>query len=981
MPVIEKNEEYIDPIIRIDGKYYLIGFNLTKPLELTQNHKAKFSALTGKYELSFEKASILASPEDECCFKSGDKLYVIAVKDKGVFYALSACAKELFLYFEQVCDSLEDIAEAQAILFKMPEERRNNIFLQMGIIEWSEDLEISNLLLRQEYKLKAQLCKDKIPHNILELMNYNFNSMYELGKEANVKNFDLMTLANIAYSNDEVKTLPIKETMGYLEKHTYLKPKDIERLAIALNQKRGRELRLFFEGFDYAGMDELAEAIGKLKRMPVCRRPLDGLACAFELVGETKTFQNSDVSLPVQMWHEAKLNRTVLYYEYLTSLGESVEHGSAKATSKLILGEKAVFDAYFKTNFPMSKSLIIASGEDFTKLHPGAQRLFDLVIHFEMSDEDKCEVIKDHLLTDLTKEKHIVVADDALRLTAQYSDDFGLRRTLDHLRYLIAEANENAVIDESFANEKLSAIANDCSPYIKYKLHRGDYYDTVAKAIEETQKKLLSRDAEKKPDYRYLCERLNALVQLRTVENSFDYKKGTIINRISKKMFGVENIAGELDDYFTTCSFLNAKDRMNIMLVGNPGSGKSTFAFEAAKVVAEEVCVIDLSIATADTILGVSRSRASKIVETWMKNSNFAIVFEEVDKADPEVLYLLLKMLDNSQVLQEKYLQVDLPLKNIHIFATSNSLNIPLPVLDRFRVFSFETSDRIKEGAFDKVIEKMEKAASEDCKLHIDVDPFAKSLILDKYSTSSSVREIEGLLGRVKEHLVANAEKLPGKDLRIMIDAQAVSEAIAETPYKRGNADTVPEDVPGCVIGTAVTGNGAGMTFAIEAMVFDSKNPTLEITGLAQDDINEQVKLAVTSINANYNGVLEGKTIHVHFSEGSVKKSGCSAGASTYVAILSAALGIPVSRGIAITGEIGLHGGVNAVGGVELKTAAAARDGCRLMVMPKENLERISDLDRAYLEEKIELLGITNIDELVELAMPEVANKKLRKMS
>lgn len=190
-----------------------------------------------------------------------------------------------------------------------------------------------------------------------------------------------------------------------------------------------------------------------------------------------------------------------------------------------------------------------------------------------------------------------------------------------------------------------------------------------------------------------------------------------------------------------------------------------------------------------------------------------------------------------------------------------------------------------------------------------------------------------------------------------MIDAQAVSEAIAETPYKRGNADTVPEDVPGCVIGTAVTGTGAGMTFAIEAMVFDSKNPTLEITGLAQDDINEQVKLAVTSINANYNSVLEGKTIHVHFSEGSVKKSGCSAGASTYVAILSAALGIPVSRGIAITGEIGLHGGVNAVGGVELKTAAAARDGCRLMVMSKENLERISDLDRAYLEEKNRTIG------------------------
>lgn len=982
----DKNERFIDPILLHDDKHYLLGFNLTKPLSITKKHRANINTLDGKYELSFERVSVFAYSENECLFAAGDQLYVIAVKEKSIYYALTACRKEMYERFEAAYESLKDIVKAQTILFEMPRNRRNNIFLQMGLIKWREDLEISNLLHLREYEVKLELCKEQMPGNVIELINYYLAGLRGPNMSSIINDFSVIKLANFTYSNEPVKALDIDETTAYLKKYTFLKIEDIEKLALALSQNRDREMRIFLEGYENAGMDEVINAIAELKAMPVQRASCDGLSCAFELVGESPSFKHAEVSVPVRLWNEAKTNRCVIVYEDLSSLGESLEHGSAKAAAKNVVGEKGIFDEYYKTNFPMRHTLIVASGESFLDLNPNVQPLFDLVLHFQMTDGDKCEVIKEHFLDDLTEEKRIVITDEALHLAAQYSDDFGLRRTLDHLMFLISEANINETIDEDFVNEKLSGIVNDANPYIKYKLHSDAYYEAVAKAIEETHKKLLGRNATRKPDYNYLCERLDKLVQLKKNDKCFEYNKGDLISRISKSMFGVEKVAHELDDYFTTCCKLNTKDRLNVLLVGNPGSGKSSFALEAAYAIGcEEVCVIDLSVATVDTLLGGPRryfgTHVSKIVETWIKNPNFAVIFDEVDKAQPDVLYLLLKVLDNAQVLQEQFLQVDLPLNNIHIFATANSLNIPLPIIDRFRVFNFETSDRIKDGAFDKVIEKMGKAAK-DCKLQIDVDPLAKSLILDKYCTSSSVREIESILGRIKEHLVANTVEPDGNEIRIKIDEEAVSEAVAETPHKRGNVDTVPEGVPGCVIGTGITESGIGITFAIESLVFDSDNPTIEVTGLAQKETNEQVKLAVTSINANYNGVLEGKTIHVHFSEGSVKKSGCSAGAAVYTSILSAALGVPVSRGMAITGEIGLHGGINEVGGVELKSAAAARNGCRLIVMPKANLDRISELDKAYLKEKkIELMGITHIDELVELAMPGGPHKKIIQIS
>lgn len=983
------SDKLISPIIRTDNKHVLIEFKLGKSQNVTQDKKATFQTESGTHTLLFDKCSIYAGPEYETLFPAGKTMSIIAVKDNKNYVALTVCAKELFEYFERAYDSLESIAEAQKTFFGMPPARKNNIFLQLGAIEWSEELEVADLVFLSEYILKLKLCRDKIPSSVAELINHylslsaTFHSE-EAAKRNIVKDYNITKLSNFAYFDEEVKAVPKEKAAAYLKANTFLKPEDIEKLSSAMSQNHGRGIRVFLEGYENAGMDEVIDAISVLMRMPTCRTPFVGLSCAFELVGETKSFRESEGGIPVRLWNEAKTNRCLFVYENITSLGASVEHGSARATVKTILSNKTYFDEYFKAAFPMSKTSIVATGENFSDLYPNAQRMFDVVIHFEMSDEDKCEVIKEHYLEELSGKKYVVITDDALQLAAQYSDDFGLKRTIEHVRVLIAEADMYEIVDKTRADRILSGITIDATSYVKYKLQRSVYSDEVSKAIEETQKKLLRKDAEEKPDYSYLCDRLDMLVKLKSVEHRLEYRKGDLPERVGKSMFGVERVAGEIDDFLTFSSTFKSDSKLNILLVGPPGSGKTSFAIESAYAAgAKEVCVIDLSVATPETLLGVSRNysgaRPSKIAETWMKNPDFAIIFDEIDKADPKIVYILLKILDGFRKLQEQYLEVDIPI-SAHIFATSNSMEIPLPIIDRFRVFRFETNDRIKEGAFDKVVEKM-SAATEGHKLNIEVDSAAKTVILNKYISTGSIRELELIIGRIKEYLVANAADCDSEEITIKIDEEAVANAIVDIPYARGNIDTVPEEISGCVRGTAVTNDGMGMTFAIECMVYDSDKPTVEITGLAQEDTYEQVKLAVTNINARYGNILAGKSLHVHFAEGGVKKSGCSAGAATYIAILSAAIDVPVSRDIAITGEIGLHGGINAIGGAELKAAAAARDGCRCFVMPMENLVRISELDRVYLEERIELIGITHIDELIELSMPGIVyTSKLRKI-
>lgn len=91
-------------------------------------------------------------------------------------------------------------------------------------------------------------------------------------------------------------------------------------------------------------------------------------------------------------------------------------------------------------------------------------------------------------------------------------------------------------------------------------------------------------------------------------------------------------------------------------------------------------------------------------------------------------------------------------------------------------------------------------------------------------------------------------------------------------------------------------------------------------------------------------GAFDNKDVHIHVPEGAIPKDGPSAGVSIITSLVSAASGIPVSRNVAMTGEITLRGNVLPIGGIKEKSLAAKRSGIKTVIIPKKNEADLGDL-------------------------------------
>ena len=110
--------------------------------------------------------------------------------------------------------------------------------------------------------------------------------------------------------------------------------------------------------------------------------------------------------------------------------------------------------------------------------------------------------------------------------------------------------------------------------------------------------------------------------------------------------------------------------------------------------------------------------------------------------------------------------------------------------------------------------------------------------------------------------------------------------------------------------------------------------------------------------------------IHIHVPEGATPKDGPSAGAALCNTIVSAFTGIPVSKDVAMTGEITLRGMVTPIGGLKEKLLAAVRGGIKTVLIPEKNVKDLEEIPDV-IKNALKIIAVSKVDEVLKHALTQ----------
>lgn len=363
-----------------------------------------------------------------------------------------------------------------------------------------------------------------------------------------------------------------------------------------------------------------------------------------------------------------------------------------------------------------------------------------------------------------------------------------------------------------------------------------------------------------------------------------------------------------------------------------------------------------------------------KMAKVGVKNPLFLL--DEIDKMSSDMrgdpASALLEVLDPEQnaTFNDHYLEVDYDLSDVMFVATSNSMDIPGPLLDRMEVIRLSgyTEDEklniAKQHLLTKQIERNGLKASE-----IHVDDSAIIGIIRYYTREAGVRSLERELSKICRKVVKMI--LLDKSVKsVTVNQDNLKSFLGVQRFDYGKAES--KNQIGQVTGLAWTQVG-GDLLTIEATSVPGKGK-LTYTGSLGDVMQESIQAAMTvvraraeqlGINADF---YEKRDIHVHVPEGATPKDGPSAGAAMCTALVSSLTGNPVRSDVAMTGEITLRGEVLPIGGLKEKLLAAHRGGIKLVLIPKENERDLEEIPANVIAD-LEIRPVRWVDEVLKLAL------------
>ncbi len=447
--------------------------------------------------------------------------------------------------------------------------------------------------------------------------------------------------------------------------------------------------------------------------------------------------------------------------------------------------------------------------------------------------------------------------------------------------------------------------------------------------------------------------------------------------------YGLEEVKERILEYLAVHKRVKKLKGPILCLVGPPGVGKTSLGESIARATNRKFVRMALGgVRDEAEIRGHRRTYIGslpgkllqKLSKVGVKNPLFLL--DEIDKmsmdnrGDPASA--LLEVLDPEQnhSFNDHYLEIDYDLSEVMFVCTSNSMNIPSPLLDRMEVIRIPgyTEDEKANIAERYLVPKQVKNNG----LKPREIVFNDNSILDLirfYTKEAGVRGLEREIAKICRKVVKE-HSLSGVDERKDLGRNELENYSGVRKYDFGKADE--QNKVGQVKGLAWTQVG-GELLDIEAIAMEGKGKTIK-TGSLGDVMQESIQAALTVVRSrskslgldpNFHEKLD---LHIHVPEGATPKDGPSAGIGMCTALVSVLTSIPVKADVAMTGEITLQGQVLRIGGLKEKLLAAHRGNIKTVIIPTDNERDLAEIPD-NIKEDLKIVSAKWIDEVLETAL------------
>lgn len=447
--------------------------------------------------------------------------------------------------------------------------------------------------------------------------------------------------------------------------------------------------------------------------------------------------------------------------------------------------------------------------------------------------------------------------------------------------------------------------------------------------------------------------------------------------------YGLERVKERILEYLAVQARLNKIKGPILCLVGPPGVGKTSLGQSIANATGRKYVRMALGGVRDEaeirghrkTYIGALPGKLiQKMAKVGVKNPLFLL--DEIDKMSSDMrgdpASALLEVLDPEQntTFNDHYLEVDYDLSDVMFVATSNSMNILGPLLDRMEVIRLSgyTEDEKLNIAMQHLLQKqIERNGLKKGELTIEENAILD--IIRYYTREAGVRGLEREISKICRKAVKNLLVNP-KVKSITVNSDNLHDYLGVKRFEFGKADT--RNRVGEVTGLAWTEVG-GDLLTIETASVVGKGK-LTFTGSLGDVMKESIQAAMTVVRARAEKLginsefHEKRDIHIHVPDGATPKDGPSAGIAMCTALVSCLTGNPVRADVAMTGEISLRGKVLPIGGLKEKLLAAHRGGIKTVLIPKDNVKDLEEIPD-NVKENLAIHAVETIDEVLGLAL------------